>query len=60
MLPDIETQKEREYLLKQREAYLLLVDAIERRLVMSPRTAELRRDERDKMQERNKAEKLPS
>jgi len=61
MLPDMELQQEREYLLKQREAFLLLVDAIERRLAISPRTSELRREERDKLQAvRNHTKEVPS
>jgi hypothetical protein len=47
MLPDLQIQLTREYLLKQREALLLQVDAIERVLDM-PRTSDLRKAEREK------------
>lgn len=41
-----EIQLTYEYLSKQRDAYLALVDSIERLLEISPRTAELRRQEK--------------
>ena len=47
MLPELHIQLTREYLLKQREALLLQVDAIERVLDM-PRTSDLRKAEREK------------
>lgn len=43
-LPTLEIQLNREFLMRQRDAYLVLVDAIERLLEISPRTVELRRE----------------
>ena len=37
-----------EYLMKSRQAALLLVDTIERILEVSPRTSELRKEEKEK------------
>ena len=42
-LPDMDVQLDREMLLQMRDGLLRQVDAIERRLAMSPRTAELRK-----------------
>ncbi len=42
----LEVQLTREYLMRQREAYLAMVDAIECILEIEPRTAEIRRAEK--------------
>lgn len=45
-MPMLDIQLTREYLMRQRDAYLSLIDNIERLLDISPRTAELRRAEK--------------
>lgn len=44
--PSLEIQLTREYLMRMREAYLLIVDVYELMLEISPRTSELRRAEK--------------
>jgi hypothetical protein len=47
-LPLLDIQLTREYLMREREAYLAMVDNIERILEIEPRTSELRKEAREK------------